>query len=150
MRCVRFDLPGSADCDIMRLSGLHFITTQLRMTGFSENTGVRRRRAMRIAVCDDDEQEISRIGKLLKKYEDSRGEAFDCRYFTNSTDFLCEFKGGEYDLVLLDVRMPGAGGIQAAQEMRKRDRNVRLIFVSSSLIWSMQIIFRRWMPRGSG
>ncbi len=87
---------------------------------------------MRIAVCDDDEQEISRIGKLLKKYENSRGEAFDCRYITNSTDFLCEFKGGEYDLVLLDVRMPGAGWIQAAQEMRKRDGNVRLIFVSSS------------------
>lgn len=87
---------------------------------------------MRIAVCDDDEQEISRVGKLLAEYQISREELIDCHYFTNSTDFLCELKGGEYDLVLLDVLMPGTGGIQVAQELRELDKNVRLIFVSAS------------------
>lgn len=87
---------------------------------------------MRIAVCDDDEREISRIGKLIAEYQISREELIECHYFTNSTDFLCELKGGEYDLVLLDVLMPGVGGIQAAQELRELDRNVRLIFVSAS------------------
>lgn len=87
---------------------------------------------MRIAVCDDDEREISRIGKLITEYQISREQAIDCRYFTNSTNFLCELKGGEYDLVLLDVLMPGIGGIQTAQELRRSDRNVRLIFVSAS------------------
>ncbi len=87
---------------------------------------------MRIAVCDDDEQEVSRIGELITEYQISREEPVDCRYFTNSTDFLCELRGGEYDLVLLDVLMPGIGGIQAARELRKSDRNVRLIFVSAS------------------
>lgn len=87
---------------------------------------------MRIAVCDDDEQDISRIGELLAEYQISREDTIDCRYFMNSTDFLCELRGGEYDLVLLDVLMPGAGGIQAAQELRELDKNVRLVFVSSS------------------
>lgn len=87
---------------------------------------------MRIAVCDDEEQEISRIGKLIAEYQASREQVIDCRYFTNGTDFLCEFKGGEYDLVVMDVLMPGVGGIQAAQELRELDRNVRLIFVSAS------------------
>lgn len=87
---------------------------------------------MRIAVCDDDEQEVSRIGKLLTEYETDREISVGCHYFTNSTDFLCEMRGGEYDLVLLDVLMPGVGGIQAAQELRELDKNVRLIFVSAS------------------
>lgn len=87
---------------------------------------------MRIAVCDDDEQDISRIGELLAEYQISREDTIDCRYFMNSTDFLCELRGGEYDLVLLDVLMPGAGGIRAAQELRELDKNVRLVFVSSS------------------
>lgn len=87
---------------------------------------------MRIAVCDDDEREISRIRKLITEYEISRGEPMDCQCFMNSTDFLCELKGGEYDLVLLDVLMPGTGGIQAARELKEQDKNVRLVFVSSS------------------
>lgn len=87
---------------------------------------------MRIAVCDDDEREISRIRELITEYQISRNETIECRYFANSTDFLCELKGGEYDLVLLDVLMPGVSGIQAAQELRGLDKNVRLIFVSAS------------------
>lgn len=93
---------------------------------------------MRIAVCDDDEMEISRIRKLITKYQLSREENMDCHYYMNSTDFLCELRGGEYDLVLLDVLMPGVGGIQTAQELRKLDRNVRLIFVSRSTEFAVE------------
>lgn len=87
---------------------------------------------MRIAVCDNDEQEVSCIRELVTEYQISRKESIDCRYFTNSTDFLYELKGGEYDLVLMDVQMPGEGGIETAREMRELDKNVRLILVSSS------------------
>ena len=52
--------------------------------------------------------------------------------FNNSTDFLCDIKGGEYDLVLLDVLMPGISGVQVAQELRELDKNVKLVFISSS------------------
>ncbi len=87
---------------------------------------------MRIAVCDDDEREISRIRKLITEYQISRNETIECQYFTNGTDFLCELKGGEYDLVLLDILMPGISGIKIAQELRELDKNVRFIFVSAS------------------
>lgn len=87
---------------------------------------------MRIAVCDDDVQEITRIEKLFAEYQVSRGVMPDCRYFTNSTDFLYEFRGGEYDLILLEVLSFGSGGIQAVQELRERDRNVRISFMSAS------------------
>ncbi len=87
---------------------------------------------MRIAVCDEDDQEDSGIRKLLAGYRVSREEAVDCHYFTNTIDFLCDLRGGEYDLVLFHVLTPGTGGIRAAQELRKLDRNVRLIFVSAS------------------
>lgn len=87
---------------------------------------------MRIAVCDDDEQDISHIEKLIAEYQISREVLIECCYFTNSTDFLCNVKNGENDLVLLDVLMPGFNGIQAAKELRELDKNVRLVFVSAS------------------
>lgn len=87
---------------------------------------------MRIAVCDDDDQEISRLMELMAEYQLSRGKNMDCHSFHNTTDFLCDVRGGEYDLILMDVLMPGINGIQAAQELRDRDGNVRLVFISAS------------------
>lgn len=87
---------------------------------------------MRVAVCDDDEREINHLSELITEYQLSRGVSLDCHFFHNSVDFLCDVKGGEYDLVLLDVVMPGISGIKAAQELREKDKNVKLIFISLS------------------
>ena len=87
---------------------------------------------MRIAICDDDERELEQFQELIKEYQASREISVDCRFFHNSTDFICEIEGGEYDLILLDVLMPGINGVQAARELRELDKNVKIIFVSSS------------------
>lgn len=87
---------------------------------------------MRIAICDDDEQELAHLTKLIMEYQLSRGVSLDCCSFHNGTNFLHGMKGGEYDLVVLDVLMPGISGIQVAQDLRELDKKVRLIFISSS------------------
>lgn len=87
---------------------------------------------MRVAICDDDEREIEQFSKLITEYRYSRGVDMDIHFFCNSVDFLCDVKGGEYDFVLLDVVMPGIDGIKAARELREKDKNVKIIFVSST------------------
>ena len=87
---------------------------------------------MRIAVCDDDEQDLAQLMELITEYQLSRRTSNDCRFFNNGIDFLCDMRGGNYDLILLDVLMPGINGVQVAQELRALDKNVKLIFISSS------------------
>lgn len=87
---------------------------------------------MRIAVCDDDERERICLSRMIHEYQLSRGINLDCFYFHNGTDFLCDGKAGKYDLVLLDILMPGVNGIRIAEELREADRNVKIIFISSS------------------
>lgn len=87
---------------------------------------------MRMAICDDDERELAHLSELITEYQLNRGVSVDCRFFCNGTDFLCDMKGGEYDLVLLDILMPEVSGIHVAQELREMDKNVKLIFISSS------------------
>lgn len=87
---------------------------------------------MRIAICDDDEQELAHLAELITEYQLSRRVDHECHFFHNSTDFLCEMQAGKYDLILLDIIMPGINGVQAARELRELDKNVRLIFISSS------------------
>lgn len=87
---------------------------------------------MRIAVCDDDERELRHINELMTEYQASRSVSVDCRMYGNGTDFLCELRDGAYDLVLLDVLMPGISGIETARELRKRDKNVKIILLSTA------------------
>ncbi len=87
---------------------------------------------MRIAICDDDERELHHLSELLTVYQSGRRGSVDWRMYCNGTDFLCEMRGGEYDLVLLDILMPGINGIQVARELRERDQNVRIILLSST------------------
>ena len=92
---------------------------------------------MRIAVCAD-EQGIVCFSKLLEQYQLDRKENMVVRLFQNSTDFMCGIKGGEYDLIFLDMEMTGTDGIQAAQEIRKLDKNVKLVFLSLSPEFAME------------
>jgi YesN/AraC family two-component response regulator len=41
-------------------------------------------------------------------------------------------KGARYDILFLDVLMPGESGINAAAEIRNYDNNVKIIFLTSS------------------
>lgn len=93
---------------------------------------------MRVAICDDDEWELNHLSRLMTEYQQKRGINIDCRFFHSGTDFLCDVKAGEYDLVLLDILMPGVSGIQAAQELRELDKNVKLIFISASPEFAME------------
>lgn len=105
---------------------------------FGERGNIREVGAMRIAVCEDDKRERGRLSELLGQYGLSRKVDIESEFFENSIDFLCDVKGGEYDLILLDVAMRGMDGIKAAQEIREKDKNVKLIFVSFSTELAME------------
>ena len=93
---------------------------------------------MRIAICDDDERELSHLSELISTYQINHGMNASCHSFHNGIDFLSTLKGGEYDLVLLDVLMPEISGMQIAQELRKLDENVKLVFISASSEFAME------------
>ena len=44
---------------------------------------------------------------------------------------LAEFEPGKFDLVLTDWNMPGKSGLEVTQEIRKLDKNVPIIMVTT-------------------
>ena len=46
--------------------------------------------------------------------------------------------GARFDVLLLDVLMPGENGIDAAAEIRNYDRDVKIIFLTSSPEFAVQ------------
>lgn len=52
--------------------------------------------------------------------------------FLSATELLASMDGRDYDLLLLDVLMPGLSGMQAAREIRERNSQIKIVFLTSS------------------
>lgn len=59
--------------------------------------------------------------------------------YTKPTELLADIEAGvRFDVLLLDVLMPGINGINAAREIRRYDTAVQIIFVTSSSEFAVQ------------
>ena len=87
---------------------------------------------LRIAICDDQIQQISEVRKLAEDYIQRHQETAVFTEYTNAFTFLEELDKQNYDLVLLDVCMPGMLGTEVANEMREKKYHAEIIFLTTS------------------
>lgn len=87
---------------------------------------------MNIAVCDDNMDELSRISTLLEDYSRERGSSITYEAFHSGLELLETIRSRRFDLLLLDILMPGVTGMDAAKEIRRSDCDIPIIFLTSS------------------
>lgn len=51
--------------------------------------------------------------------------------FNDPVQALLSFKAGEYDLVILDIKMPRMNGFELHREIQKIDGNVKVCFITA-------------------
>ena len=86
----------------------------------------------RLAVCDDDREELTRVSALLGQYQASRGSILSFDLFRSAMDLLEAMRHTAYDAVLLDILMPGLSGMEAAREIRAAALDPKIVFLTSS------------------
>ena len=94
---------------------------------------------IKIAFCDDELSVLDELRILLDRYRVERNQEIEYTAFQSPLSLLAEIeKGTRYDILFLDVLMPGETGIDAAAEIRSHDRNVKIIFLTSSAEYAVQ------------
>ena len=83
----------------------------------------------RIATIEDRPEETRRLCQYLERYSREAGEEFCHEHFSNALDFL-EKGCGRFDIVFMDVCLPGVDGLEAARRLRQADQKAVLIFVT--------------------
>lgn len=89
---------------------------------------------MRIAVCDDErverEKTVAALGTVLSEFTVSEFE---------SGDELVKSHGERaFELIILDIIMPGQNGMETASRLREKDSATPIVFISSSEEFGVQ------------
>lgn len=85
----------------------------------------------RIAVVEDSAQDRAVLDSYLERY----GQEEDCPlqivHFSDGDEITENYKGG-FDLILMDIEMRFQDGMSAAEEIRRADPEVLIIFITNS------------------
>ena len=81
---------------------------------------------LKVLLVDDEEDIIEVIQDRLEAY------GFTVVTAGNGLEALKKLSMEKFDGVFLDVKMPEMGGIEALEEIRKKDKKIPIIIITSS------------------
>ena len=83
----------------------------------------------RILVVDD-EPDLTQVSTLALEYH-----GFKVDSFNDPQEALSKFEPGLYDLVILDIKMPKMDGFELYHEIKKKDNNANVCFLTASELY---------------
>lgn len=83
-----------------------------------------------IAIVEDSSAEAETLRAYFSRFSKETGDTFRVNHFSTGREFLASYQP-IYDIVLMDISLPDISGMQVAKSLRKLDRNVVLMFVTS-------------------
>lgn len=91
---------------------------------------------IKVAVVEDNIQYERQLLQLLDRFSEDEGIQLQVRTYQSGMEFLEQYGQG-YDIVLLDIEMPGLSGMDTAAAIRKIDNDVCLIFITKMPQYAM-------------
>ncbi len=88
----------------------------------------------KIAICDDELNQIKIVSDYLTRFSIKTDTEFQIERFTSGNELLKKYynEKSPFDIIFLDMEMPGRNGIETAEEIRRiPDRNVLIAFITS-------------------
>ena len=92
---------------------------------------------IRVAIVEDDRNHAESLHLFLKRFGKERNQEFSVDFFDNGMDFVSDYNGS-YEIVLMDIEMPHMNGMDCAFRLRRVDRNVIIVFVTSMVQYAVK------------
>jgi DNA-binding response OmpR family regulator len=95
-------------------------------------------KCLRILIVDDEPD----ITSSLKIGLERKGLQVDA--FNDPKKALADFKANNYDMIFLDIRMPQMSGFDLYRELRAKDKNVPIAFLTAFDVYQNE--FKKMFP----
>ena len=107
---------------------------------------------IRIAICDDETQAVDQHKRIVKDCLQTESIGYEIITYTQSRNLLYDITddGIFYDLILLDIEMPGISGMEIPKQIKAFLPNIRIIFVTSHTEYAIdafELSIFRYVPK---
>lgn len=107
---------------------------------------------IKIAICDDEERSVALHEKMVTDSLQTQGIGCEITAYTQSHNLLYDIidDGFFYDLILLDIEMPGVTGMEISEQIKPFLPNVKIIFVTSHIEYAIdafELSIFRYVPK---
>ncbi|HBA48830.1 MAG TPA: DNA-binding response regulator [Lachnospiraceae bacterium] len=86
---------------------------------------------LKIAVCDDDASQREYLIGILDAWSERNRHLTEVKQYTRAKEFLFDYSAEkDFDILLLDIEMPGMNGIELARKIRQESTVVQIIFIT--------------------
>lgn len=90
-----------------------------------------------IAIIEDDISAANELEHCLTEFGMQNKHTFSISRFGDAVGFLKDYQS-RYDIIFMDIKMPGMDGMSAAEQLRRVDPATMLIFVTSMVQYAVQ------------
>ena len=92
---------------------------------------------MNIAIIEDNTDDKDALCSYIEAYCSEHYFVVDVKTFCSGEELLESFKPGAFDLLFVDVFLPGMTGVDTARKIRETDRDCLLVFITVSSDFAM-------------
>lgn len=85
---------------------------------------------IRIAVVEDEKMYVEQITEYLRRFEREQKEELQITVYRDGDGITADYKA-QFDIIFMDIQMKFVDGMTAAEEIRKMDSEVIIIFITN-------------------
>lgn len=85
---------------------------------------------IKVAIAEDDSQYIEVLKEYMARFMKENGVSIELKIFTDGKQIVFDYEP-VYDIILMDIEMPGLDGMSAAEKIRESDKDVIIIFITN-------------------
>ena len=88
---------------------------------------------LKISICDDEAEQRAYLADLVFSWAKRNRHLTEIRQYADAKSFLFDYsEEKDFDILLLDIEMPGMNGIELAKAVRRENAAVQIVFIRPS------------------
>ena len=86
---------------------------------------------LKIAICDDEQNQIEYLLSVVTAWAKKNRHTIETKTYPCAKAFLLDYaEEKDFDILLLDIEMPGMSGVELAKAVRKENATVQIVFIT--------------------
>lgn len=91
--------------------------------------------AIKVAIIEDDIADRERLETCLRRYEQEQNITMEISCFPSGEEYLRMHQS--FQILFMDIEMPGRNGIEIARELRKQDNSEVIVLVTNMVQYAI-------------